>query len=271
MFGTRAEKDLRALEDLVARTRPLNAFNQLSDNLKAPKMSAVLRSSHVCIDTCVLIHFAKHPKADTILDYFSSIHEGDLVVSAQSIQEYWNNHVFAIETVASGVSKKFTELEKEVKKVDPSWSNFSSEIDNLIARLKREYGHLHEPKLRAKLSSFADQLAKIATISEVPRSRFYAYAEQRKKLKTPPGFEDSGNGDFFIWLDFLYAIRQSKYETASHAILVTDDTKRDWSKGSVPHPVLAAEMELFTQLSFETWTLDKLSETIEGEVAGVGE
>lgn len=268
MFGTKAARDLRLLENLVARQRPLSAFKHFADNLRGARKGAILESSAVCLDTCVLIHLFKHKNVDTILDYFSTLHKGILVVSAQTLQEFWNNHIFAIETVAAGVSKRFAELEKEIKKVDPTWSNFESEISEVLSRLKQEYGHLHEPKTRARLSDFAEQLAKRAVMAEVPRSRFYAFAEQRKKLKTPPGFEDCGHGDFYIWLDFLYAIRSAQDFGGSSAIMVTDDTKRDWSKGAVPHPVLAAEMESYTGLGFETWTLDTLWKKIELAVSG---
>lgn len=267
MFGIKGKRELRLLEDLVARQQPLNAFGQIAHNFRSPKKKSTLSDAAVCLDTCVLIHLFKHKHVDTILDYFSTKHHGLLVVSAQSLQEFWNNHIFAIETVSSGIAKKFGELEKEIKKVDASWSNFSAELDDILARLRDEYGHLHEPKTRARLAEFAEQLADRAVLSEVPRSRFYHYAEQRKKLKTPPGFEDVGHGDFFIWLDFLYSIKSASGVAVSSAIMITDDTKKDWSKGAVPHPVLAAEMESYTGLEFETWTLDKLWTTIKQELA----
>lgn len=266
MFGIKGKRELRLLEELVARQQPLSAFGHIAHNFRSLRKSSTLVDAAVCLDTCVLIHLFKHKQVDTILDYFSTKHRGLLVVSAQSLQEFWNNHVFAIETVSSGIAKKFGDLEKEIKKVDPSWSNFSPELEDILARLKDEYGHLHEPKTRARLSDFAEQLADRAVLAEVPRSRFYQYAEQRKKLKTPPGFEDAGHGDFFIWLDFLYSIKASSGIAASSAIMVTDDTKKDWSKGSVPHPVLAAEMESYTGLGFETWTLEKLWLTIRKEL-----
>lgn len=270
MFGTRGHKELLELERLIDRVRPLSPFKHAAENLSSSQRrnKPTLQTAAVCLDTCVLIHMAKHSKAEAILDYFSTLHKGLLVVSAQTLQEFWNNHIFAIDTVASGIERKFGELGKEIAKVDPSWANFSEEIGDLLSRLKGEYGHLHEPKLRARLADFYDQLSSRAVLSEVPRSRFFAYAQQRKTLKTPPGFEDSGNGDFFIWLDFLYAIRTraSRVSPGALAIMVTDDRKKDWSKGAVPHPTLAAEMESYTGLQFETWTLEKLWKSIEAEL-----
>lgn len=273
MFGTRGERELRELESLVARQQPLSAFRHISDNFKAAgKKKPKLVQSAVCLDTCVLIHLFKHKEVNTILDYFSTVHKGMLVISAQSLQEFWNNHVFAIETVAGGISKKFNELEKEIGKVDAGWSNFSGELESLLGRLRQEFGHLHDPKTRTRLSQFVEQLAARAVISEVPRDRFFGYAEQRKRLKTPPGFEDLGHGDFYIWLDFLYSIRTRTNTTEVRAaIMVTDDRKKDWSRGSVPHPVLSAEMESYTGLSFETLDLDLLWERIQADIAGEGE
>lgn len=274
MFGTSKEKKLSRLEALVRREESLNAFSQLAKNLgSAPKKKPSVVNAAICLDTCVLIKLATHPHAEAILDYFATRHKGVLVVSAQSLQEFWNNHIFAVETVSAGIARKFSELEKEVLKVDKSWSNFSDEITNLLHRLKDNFGHLHDAKLRSRLFDFSNQIAARAFLSEVPRSRFHPYAEQRKKLKTPPGFEDEGYGDFFIWLDFLFGIRmtESRLGSESIAVMVTDDKKKDWSKGGVPHPVLAAEMEDYAGRQLETWTLQRLWEQIAAEVGDVAD
>lgn len=272
MCGIDENEDLRRLEELLGRDTPVNALGYVARNLGgAQSAGGSLRHAAVCLDTCVLFHLMKHTKFETIIDYFSAQHKGLLVVSAQTVQEFWNNHLFSIETVAAGIQKKFEELGREVQKIDRSWDSFLPEIQSLVGRLKEEFGHLHDHKLRTQLARSAELLFEQAKISEVPRSRFHSYGVQRKLLKTPPGFEDTGHGDFFVWLDFLFSIKRHRVSLCadSIAVIVTDDKKKDWSKGAVPHPVLSAEMSAYTGIQFETWSLEKLARKVEEEIAGL--
>jgi hypothetical protein len=51
-----------------------------------------------------------------------------------------------------------------------------------------------------------------------------------------------------------------------HAVIVTNDRKPDWSRGNTAHPVLTAEVQALVGVSFDLWTLDRLSDAISEEV-----
>lgn len=85
-------------------------------------------------------------------------------------------------------------------------------------------------------------------------------AENRKKTKTPPGFLDSKDGDFFIWLDMLEGliVAQDRNIPFTQVALVTTDKKTDWSRGGIAHPILCAEVRTLIGVPFETWDIGKL-------------
>jgi PIN like domain len=89
-------------------------------------------------------------------------------------------------------------------------------------------------------------------------------AAWRKQTKTPPGFRDEGDGDFFIWADFLSGLQLARAngQAFTQAILVTRDNKVDWSRSGTVHPILAAEMKALLGIHFEIWSDDKLSTEI---------
>ena len=43
----------------------------------------------------------------------------------------------------------------------------------------------------------------------------------------------------------------------THAVLLTFDKKKDWSKGKVSHSILAAEIQTLVGVSIEFWDLDQ--------------
>ena len=89
-------------------------------------------------------------------------------------------------------------------------------------------------------------------------------AEQRKRVKTPPGFKDSGDGDFFIWADILFGLLQLKntIELPNRLILITNYGKIDWCREGKAHPILFAEAKYLIDIDFEIWTLDKFARTL---------
>ena len=195
------------------------------------------------------------------------------MVSAQTILEFWNNHISAFETISASLSKRFGELEREIDKIDASMGVFREEFRSLIARFSEEYGHLHDASSRARLTALATQLPECGEIFEAPRMRFAQYAAYRIATKTPPGFKDAGDGDFFVWVDTLFGLVSLKERglTFQSAIMVTDDKKSDWSKGGVAHPFLSAEVRSCVDVPFACWGVERLVAAVQGEVNGVAE
>ncbi|NQD81454.1 hypothetical protein HP436_14860, partial [Pseudomonas sp. CrR14] len=103
-----------------------------------------------------------------------------------------------------------------------------------------------------------------AIVPYVPRLRFHEMAVARKRTKTPPGFKDDGDGDFYVWLDLLYGLMIEKKHGAefNHVIFVTNDVKPDWSRNGIPHPILAAEMETAVGATLEVLKIEQFGKMI---------
>jgi hypothetical protein len=108
-------------------------------------------------------------------------------------------------------------------------------------------------------------LQKRASVPYAPRLRFREIAAQRKKTKTPPGFKDEGDGDFFIWVDLLTGLQQARLEGQEfeRAVFISHDQKVDWSRAGIAHPILVAEVKALVDVPFEIWNIQKLA----GEIA----
>jgi hypothetical protein len=86
----------------------------------------------------------------------------------------------------------------------------------------------------------------------------------RKKTKTPPGFRDDDDGDFFIWVDFLTGLLNARAagESYGRVALVSLERKVDWSRAGMAHPILVAEVRALLNVPFEIWTIDRLAAEI---------
>ena len=108
------------------------------------------------------------------------------------------------------------------------------------------------------------KLKSVAKTSSVPRQEFFSIATERQSTKTPPGFKDQGNGDFFVWVDTLFGLRKAQVDGIkfSRIAFITNDMKVDWQSNGNPHPVLAAEAQHYLGTPLEMWTVDKLATKI---------
>jgi len=129
----------------------------------------------------------------------------------------------------------------------------------VVQQFKIENEVLFHPETVRRTIVFLETLLPKAIVPFVPRSRFTETADQLKKVKTPPGFKDLGDGDFFVWSDLLFGLLNLQRQGVpfERIILVTNDGKIDWCREGAAHPILAAEANALLGVGFEIWTLDK--------------
>lgn len=218
----------------------------------------------LCFDTAGLINIAKHEKANDVLDYIGAEHQGPVVVSAQTLQEYWNNGISAFEGIADTLSKKFRELEGLVSNISENYPTLSARLRPLLDDFAYEYGHVLDERKAAQIGSVIKTLAARARTAEAPRERLAPIAAHRKLTKTPPGFKDDGNGDFFVWCDSLTALCEVQRlgQDFPAVVLVTDDTKKDWSTGGTTHPTLYAECVALLGVPLQCWSVKQFAAAI---------
>lgn len=215
-------------------------------------------------DANAFLQIPRSKKFADIIDYFDGMHRAPIVLPGQVIQEFWNNQYVALHNTSSSIKNKLDQLEVEMKRVDPRFGEFSGKFKDLLDSMTEEFGYLKDPKIMENIATFCKLLLRHSSRKYVVRSRFHEIAIHRKNTRTPPGFKDDGDGDFFVWLDFLYNLAYCKGGGSKfdHCILITDDKKIDWSLNGMAHPILVAEAKAMLGVNFEIWSLAKLEERV---------
>ncbi len=265
-FGTRSKltdriKRETAILAVLNRGTELNALDALIYAYKPDPREIDLANSAIVLDSSAFLRLGPH--AD-VIDYLNSRHKAPVVLPGQSIQEFWNNNLNVADSIATGISRRFEDLKKEISKVDDSFHDFSARFDALIEEFRTSFGYAYDGNTVRRTLSLFDVLKEKAIISYVRRDCFTEIGAQRCRTKTPPGFKDDSDGDFFIWLDMLdcLLIAKSRKMRFDNVILVSNDRKIDWSREGIAHPILSAELNALLSVPFETWDVSKLVQKV---------
>jgi len=256
------QSDLYKVLDRSARFDPLAAL--IGAISPGERIKFPIRGCAIAFDSNVFLRLSGHAKIADIIDFLSSEHDAPIVLPGQTIQEFWNNQLAAVDTMASGITKKFDQFKAEVVKLPPEVLEYSEKMNAVISEFNVEFGHVYEESSVRSTLSLLQTLKEKAIVSHVHRGIFQNMAVQRKRAKTPPGFKDEGDGDFFVWVDFLYGLLQAKASGAvfEKIVLVTQDRKSDWSRKGIPHPILTAEVNALLGMDFDLWTISDLHKAI---------
>lgn len=255
------------VDNMVAvfdRRVPIQALDSLVAALRPTLGIAVVEEAAIAFDANAVLRIPQHKKSSDIVDYVSVKHTGPIILPGQVIQEYWNNQLAVVDTVSKGMQKKFDAFKDEVEKSGRSKNENYEKIRDGLEAFKDDNSELFHPDTVRKTLTFLDALVDKAAVPYAPRMAFHKIAEQRKRVKTPPGFCDDGDGDFYVWVDALYGLSKMMQDgaTPQRLILVTNDGKIDWCREGEAHPVLCAEAKALLGIDFEIWTLDKFSQAV---------
>lgn len=267
-MATNLDETQQKIFDVLDRRLPLNPLDALLNAISStPNRSAQLRNSAIGFDSSVFLRMVGNSKIADITDYLNTQHQAPVIIPGQTIQEFWNNQLSAVDTMTTSAGKKFDVFRAEAEKLDIGFSNFGQKISSLISEYDNEYGHVYNEATVRSFSLLLEVLKVKAIVPHVHRLSFRPMAEQRKRAKTPPGFKDDGDGDFYVWADFLYGLLQARQagQQFTHAIMLTLDKKPDWSRKQVPHPILTAEMNALLGVKFELWTIEDLQKAVEAQ------
>ena len=250
--------DMEKILGVLNRDTPIDALPSLVHAVKGSPHSASLPSSAIMIDANAVLRIPSHPKSSDIIDYIAGIHEGPVMLPGQVVQEFWNNQASVATTIYHKIQSKHQDLKKEIDKAKEAGVSASETIASAVAAFREENEHIFDPEIIAKTLQFLERLVEKAIVPYAPRSGLDGIAAHRQRAKTPPGFKDDGDGDFLLWVDALFGLLKEKRRGAkfSAVILLSNDKKIDWCRGSVAHPILHAEMKAILGAHFEVWTLD---------------
>jgi hypothetical protein len=256
---------LEAVLDRRTINEPLTTLSEAVHD--RPKRPASLGKVAFGFDSSVFMRLATHRRSADILDYLLR-HDAPLILPGQTIQEFWNNQLSAMETVGTSLKKRFDALAAEAKKVDEQFGEFEKQMTDMLAVFQTQYGYIYDGDTKNSVAKMLSILQDRAFCAFVPRTRFNNLAQIRKRTRTPPGFKDSGDGDFFVWADFLFSMLTCGFDSTSghfdHIVLLTNDRKADWSTNGTPHPVLTAEVDALFGVPFDLWDLETFSDAVSG-------
>jgi hypothetical protein len=263
-----SQSDSQHQEQLICildRQISLESLDALVSALRPTPTTVPLERTAIGLDANVFLRLSGHAKSVDIIDYLSTTHSAPLILPGQAIQEFWNNQLQAVDTVVSGLRKRFDTFKADLGRVDKNFGDYAAQIDGLLDKFSTEHGHVYEEGTVRKTLALLEMLQKRAFVPYAPRLQFREIAAQRKKTKTPPGFKDDGDGDFFIWVDLLTGLQQARAagQAFDRVVLISHDQKVDWSRAGIAHPILVAEVKALVGVPFEIWNIDKLA----GEIA----
>ena len=229
-------RDTASLHALVLDSRPPSTFGEMVA---------------LGLDTNVLKSLRREiPFADQL---FLTLQASSvaLIVPAQVITEYWNNH----QVFASDEWNLFrSDLAKLSKRAEAQVSSGSVErrvleIRSLLDEIEDDLQGSKTPEYLERSKELIRSLLETAKTPRVSRARLAELAHIRLASKTPPGFADerskaSAAGDFFVWCDFLLgALCVPAQAGRSKDVWVTEDSKPDWKTGGEGHPALLEEFK----------------------------
>ena len=253
-------EELPALERVrrvLDRAAPIDALGQLRRRVEKGRPSGLTASSTTAFsfDTNAIFRLGLGQGGADALDYLRTQHHGPIIVPGQTLQELWNNQLAAISPQAGVLMKKFEELRSEMEKIGEQLGDAGERARAALEDLLASHGHLLDPTSQEALVGTLEVLGEVGTVSYVPRRLFAGIASIRHETKTPPGFRDPGHGDFYVWADFLFGVAQLPVDSFDAVVLVTNDTKPDWSRKGVPHPILVAELKSLADVPFRLWSV----------------
>jgi hypothetical protein len=237
-------------QEIDSITALVSAFLEFGDEYDLSK-------SAIIIDSNVFLNMSGRREDTDALDYLDSTHSNVLVIPGQSIQEFWNNHLNAVNTVTVTLKKKIDDFAEELSIIDDEFDGHISEMKRLLEAINEHRGHVYSRETADRTVRMLERLKARAIVPYADRSVFVPLAKHRKITKTPPGFKDASDGDFFVWVDALVGLWRAKNDgrVFDRVVLVTDDKKMDWSRHGVAHPILTAEVQSLLGVPFVIWSL----------------
>jgi len=159
------------------------------------------KTTVIAFDTNVFLRLSKHRKSADIIDFLRASFEGKLLLPGQVIQEFWNNQLNAVETLAVSIRKYSDLLKKEVEKVDSDYGEFADRFQKLLEEFHSSYGYIYDDATLGRIKLVVSLLSEKALVPYCRRTELSSLAAVRRSTKTPPGFKDELDGDFFVWAD----------------------------------------------------------------------
>ena len=148
------------LIQLLDRQTSVQALDALVAALRPTPNDVALERTAIGLDANVFLRLGNHAKGEDIVDYLSARHAAPLILPGQAIQEFWNNQLHAVDTVSSGLKKRFDVLKADFGKVDKNFGDYASQIEALLDQFSIDHGHVYEEGTVRKTLNLLEMLQK---------------------------------------------------------------------------------------------------------------
>ena len=237
-------------------------------------VSSVIEPSDIAfgIDTNALLQMARRAKMiDSAVDFLNNRNNKPVILPGQVMQEFWNNKVGNAKETSKHLWERFDSFKNYVEDQKENFEKYIEDIEQILNKFDSEYRGFYSEQIIRDVKDLLSKLENNITVHFCPRRKFYDVAAHRRRTKTPPGFEDKRDtdGDFFVWLDFLYGLMKEKSEGKDFdkIVFVTNERKADWVSGEAAHPILVSEVWAIFQKPFEIWNCDKFLHVVKREMS----
>lgn len=224
------------------------------------------------IDTNALLQMARRAKMiDSAVDFLNNRKNKPVILPGQVMQEFWNNKVGYAKETSKHLWERFNNFKDYVESQKENFGNYIEDIEQILNKFDSEYGGIYSEEIISDVKNLLGKLENCITVHFCPRREFYDIATHRRRTRTPPGFEDrrDTDGDFFVWLDFLYGLMKEEMEGKDFGsiVFVTNERKPDWVSGEAAHPILVSEVWAIFEKPFEIWSCDKFLDVVKEEMS----
>src|SRR5437016_6274549 len=88
---------------VLDRQTTLGALDALVGALNPVSTIVPIGQTAIGLDANVFLRLTGHRRSIDIIDYLSSTHSAPLILPSQAVQEFWNNQLQAIHTIAASL------------------------------------------------------------------------------------------------------------------------------------------------------------------------
>ena len=127
---------------VINRNVDISLLASLKSALKTNSCKKPLSKTVIAFDANVFLRINNHPNSEDIIDFLRTSFDGELVLPSQAVQEFWNNQYNVVVTLADKIEKDLNSLDKNIRKIDESYGEFSDRFNTLLNEFRTNYGYV---------------------------------------------------------------------------------------------------------------------------------
>ena len=162
---------------MLSRQTPNKSLVALVSALKPEVSNIPLAETAIGFHSSVFLRLGAHAKSEDIIDYLSSRHSAPLILPGQAIQEFWNNQLQVVDTIAANV--KSSTIPVYLRKADPYFAHTRRKCNDLLEEFRTQHGHVYDEVTVRRTVAVLELLQQRALVAYAPRPPLRHTANKR--------------------------------------------------------------------------------------------